>query len=100
MPSVSVPEPVPLFGETVSQEEPEAADQARAPAPAFVMLTVCEAGVPPPSVKEKLAWLAESDSEGCGAALTVSVTEMVRGVLLCSWSVFRWERDFCFSRLF
>ena len=87
IPSVNIPEPVPLFGETVSQEEPEAADQARVPAPAFVMLTVCEAGVPPPRVKEKLAWPVESDNEGCGAALTVSVTGTVRGLFAAPGAV-------------
>jgi hypothetical protein len=87
MPSVNVPEPVPLVGETVSHELLEAADQASEPAPAFVMFTVCEAGPLPPSVKEKLAWLAESDSEGCGAALTVSVTEIVCGLFIAPEAV-------------
>jgi hypothetical protein len=50
MPSVSVPEPVPLLGETVNQEAPEAADQLSVPPPEFATVTVCAAGEAPPIV--------------------------------------------------
>jgi hypothetical protein len=82
IPSVSVPAPAPELGDTVSHELPDVADQVRVPPPAFIMLTACDAGVLPPKVKEKLAWLAESASEGCGAGLTVSTTEIVCGLLV------------------
>jgi hypothetical protein len=57
----------------------ELADHDSVPPPAFVMLTVWAAGALPPIVKENVALLVESDSDG-GGAVTVNFTEIVCGV--------------------
>ena len=79
IPSVSVPAPDPDAGETVSHGLFELANQDNEPPPAFDTLTVCVAGVLPPSVNENVALFVESDSDGAGAA-TVSLTEIVCGL--------------------
>jgi len=72
---------VPLLGETVSHDAPEAADQLSVPSAAFDTVTACVAGLLPPSAYEKAALLTESDSEGA-AALTISVTEIAAGLFV------------------
>ena len=87
MPTVSVPEPTPEVGETVSHGLPEVADQARVPPPALVKLAVWEAGVLPPRVYEKLILADESDIEGGCVAVTVSTTATVCGLFAAPGAV-------------
>ena len=86
MPSVSVPEPLPATGDTVSHGAFDVAAQERLSPPEFEMLTVCEAGELPPSVYVKLTLLADSEIDG-GGALTARLTKIACGLLLAPAAV-------------
>ena len=70
---------VPLPGVTDSQLPPEADALMLRAEPLLVTLIACDAGADPPIWNAKLSELGVADSPG--AALTVSVTWTVRGLL-------------------
>lgn len=76
--AVNPPLPVPDAGDSVSQAALSVTDHASVPPPVLLMLTVCEAGLPPPccAEKDRLVGLVPM-AGGAGAAVTVKLTGTV-----------------------
>jgi hypothetical protein len=76
--AVTPPLPVPDAGESVSQAALSVTDHASVPPPVLLILTVCEAGLPPPCCAEKERFVGLTPmAGGAGAVVTVKLTGTV-----------------------